>query len=377
MPTEKPKLVIVSASGGGLKSSAWTYQSLNHLDSLSGGRFSESLVLITGSSGGMIGAAYFREQLLEQYENPSFLPSPSYRDAISEDLQNPTAYAMVVNDIFMPWLQYGYNGFKYRKDRGYIFEEVLNENTGRVFEKNFNAYTELEAEAHIPGMVISPVILKDSRKLILSSSPASYLSFPKGGEMDDSVMMDAVPLTCLAANPLDLKLSSALRMSATYPYILPPVQLPTKRALTVSDAGYRDNLGISNAYRYISYFQDWIKDNTSGVVLVQVRVTDKFEEPRDRRTSLVHEVTRPIIAAVTSERTQEYELDNQYYYLKSILGEDYLQLVNLTYKPTKLNRKISMSFHLTARERRDIYQALKSKNNQEQFTRVLGYLRTD
>ena len=65
---KKPKLVIVSASGGGLRSALWTLTSLLHADSVSEGKLMDQTVLISGSSGGMIGASYVREILLREAE---------------------------------------------------------------------------------------------------------------------------------------------------------------------------------------------------------------------------------------------------------------------------------------------------------------------
>lgn len=58
--TDKPKLVIVNCSGGGLRAAMWTHFILQEVDERTQGSFMESTHLMTGASGGMIGAAYFR-----------------------------------------------------------------------------------------------------------------------------------------------------------------------------------------------------------------------------------------------------------------------------------------------------------------------------
>jgi hypothetical protein len=62
----KPPLVIVNTSGGGLRSTLWTLRCLQHADSLLGGGLMERTMLMTGSSGGLIGAAYYRQLFLAQ-----------------------------------------------------------------------------------------------------------------------------------------------------------------------------------------------------------------------------------------------------------------------------------------------------------------------
>lgn len=57
---QKPVLYFITASGGGTRSATFTLNTLQYLDSLSGGKLMDKTFMITGSSGGMLGAAYFR-----------------------------------------------------------------------------------------------------------------------------------------------------------------------------------------------------------------------------------------------------------------------------------------------------------------------------
>ncbi|MCK7558736.1 hypothetical protein MKQ70_28600 [Chitinophaga sedimenti] len=51
--------------------------------------------------------------------------------------------------------------------------------------------------------------------------------------------------------------------------------LPSKPIVDVMDAGIRDNFGQETTLRYIYTFRDWINENTSGVIFVQIRDTRK------------------------------------------------------------------------------------------------------
>ena len=66
--TSKPKLIIFNSSGGGMRSSLFTLATMQYLDSITAGDFQKKLFLIAGSSGGMIGASYYRCLL---YTSPS------------------------------------------------------------------------------------------------------------------------------------------------------------------------------------------------------------------------------------------------------------------------------------------------------------------
>src|SRR5690554_7238636 len=86
---KKPKLIVLNTSGGGLRSAMWTFRVLQEMDSLSDNDFSKHIQMITGASGGMIGAAYYRDLML--MENDSLISSrldQEYLENISKDLLN-------------------------------------------------------------------------------------------------------------------------------------------------------------------------------------------------------------------------------------------------------------------------------------------------
>src|SRR5262249_41606501 len=67
------------------------------------------------------------------------------------------------------------------------------------------------------------------------------------------------------------RVSTAARMSATFPYFSPAVDLPTGPRRRVVDAGYYDNYGVDVAASWIYAHRRWLRGNTSGVVLIQLR----------------------------------------------------------------------------------------------------------
>src|SRR5690606_32233489 len=62
---KKPKFVIINTSGGGSRAALWTYRALQYNDSLMNGALFDHAALITGSSGGMIGAAFLRQLYMD------------------------------------------------------------------------------------------------------------------------------------------------------------------------------------------------------------------------------------------------------------------------------------------------------------------------
>ena len=90
----KPKLVILNSSGGGSRSALWTFVVLSNCDSLTNGSVSNQMQLIAGASGGMVGAAYYRELVLRR--NLGQLKAKSnqeFKKNIAKDLLNKLSFS--------------------------------------------------------------------------------------------------------------------------------------------------------------------------------------------------------------------------------------------------------------------------------------------
>ncbi len=221
---DKPKMILLCVSGGGLRSATWTMKVVQTADSLLHGALLNHTALVTGASGGMIGMAYLREiMLLRQQGEPVSIYDPAHLQHISQDLLNSVAFTIVSNDMFLPWAKFEYNGFSYRKDRAYIFEKQLNENTGGILDKTLGDYRAPEAEALVPMMYITPMIVNDVRRLVISPQGVSFMMAPPiGVTTPATVEVDAVDFGRLFRNQNAdrLRFLTALRMNATYPYVL-------------------------------------------------------------------------------------------------------------------------------------------------------------
>jgi len=157
-----------------------------------------------------------------------------------------------------------------------------------------------------------------------------------------------------------LRFSTALRMNATYPYVLPLVVLPTRPA----NAGYRDNYGVASAARFLSVFRDWLRDNTSGVHLIQIsafRDSEKID-PDDRR-GVIENLFSPVGVAGNILGTQ-------------ILDQEVLHLYRFNYEPQADDPlQTSVSLHLTEREQRQILLEVDSRKVQLEIDKVLSVLK--
>ena len=378
-PNKKPKLFLINTSGGGLRSSLWTLYTMMYADSLTNGKFLSQIQMITGSSGGMVGAAYLRELYLQkQKDKLASYYNKSYLTNISKDLLNPIAFKVATSEWLFPMQSFMLNGNRYPKDRAYSFEQKLEENLGGVFRKKLGDYKLPEENSYIPMMVFSPSIVNDGRKLMISPIGISYLSQnTRTSKTIYNRLFDGIEYSRFfkkqgAENTL---FTSVLRMSATFPYISPVVSLPSEPRIEIVDAGLRDNYGLETSLRFIKTFNDWIEQNTSGVVIVQIR--DKHKNiPIDDNPSqtLMQALSRPLGSFYGNLfEVQDYN-QNQQIIAADLWCKSKIEIVDLQLRNDKTDH-ISLSWHLTNKEKRKVMASLYLPENQEAIDRIVELLK--
>ena len=376
---QKPKMIIVCTSGGGIRSSLWTLHVLSYLDSLTNGQFHKQTQLISGSSGGMLGAAYFRELCL-QHENKKSVKTygQNHLDNLAKDILNPIAFTIATNDIFIRYQSFEDGPYSYTKDRGYIFEKHFNINTDSILDKRLYDYIIPEQESKIPMMIFAPTITNDGRRLLISSQPVSYLTRVIGnGNKANDASYEFVEFRKMFAkqNALNLKFTSALRMSATFPYVMPMVTLPSNPQIEVMDAGIRDNYGIQVALKYLHEFKDWIRENTSGVIIIQIRDRQKEVPVKDAGNTVARRLVRPMGNVLDNIfYMQDFENDQHVLYASEWLGSD-LDILNFNLRKEEKKDNISLSWHLTRVEKRAILNSIHNPENEASVKRLLTLLK--
>jgi hypothetical protein len=374
-PGDKPVFMIASVSGGGTRAAAFTVNVLRALDSITNNNITPKMFLINGASGGMIGAAWYREMYLKKLRGViTDQQMTQYSDDISGDLLNPLFTSFIARDLLAPPQRFTYRNIKYIKDRGYAFEQKLNANTHGWMNKSIEDYREAEDKAIIPRLFINAVITRDGRKLIIGARPARFLMQPliKAPE-DSNADPDAVDFMSYFSKqkPGQLSLLSALRMNATFPYVLPNVWLPTRPVIDVMDAGFRDNTGIESSLKFLYYFRQWLKENCSKIVLVQVsdKVQGGWDNPYESE-NIFDLFTKPALLTQTNLfRFQEYTQLREIEWFHSLYGTGFNRVL-FTYRPINKDAAATLSFHLTQREKLDLKASLKNKENSEAFLRI-------
>jgi hypothetical protein len=374
-PGTKPPLVIINTSGGGSRAMLWTFRCMQVADSLLHGSLMGRTVLMTGSSGGLIGATYYRQLAFGAQQGLPMDPNdPVHLDQMASDILNPVMFSLVTNDMFIRYRRVHDGKHSYTLDRGFAFEQRLDSLTGNLFNVRLGDMALPEQRAETPMLVISPTSINDGRRVIISSQPVAFLTdIAPQPPVSAATEPESIEFQRLfkGQDPADLKLSSALRMNASFPYVTPVVTLPSKPKMRVMDAGTRDNYGYRTTMSFLEAFRGWIEQNAGSVVIIQVRDKQRELQVKPVGGSMLGRLVEPvgsIYGNFVRGQDQDYDLA-----LKT--AEAWmpvpLHVVDLQLRHED-DDEISLSWHLTAVEKQLVLATIGSPENQRAFSELRG-----
>lgn len=178
-------------------------------------------------------------------------------------------------------------------------------------------------------------------------------------------------------NGRNIRFISAIRMNASFPNLFPAVALPSKPEMLVMDAGVRDNHGIEPIVRFLFAHKEWIRENTSGVILVQFRTTLKHNTIDDSfLPSYLTQIIQPfgnIVSNLTQQ--QDYKQDYMIAGLQEAFGDelDWIQFV-LPNGSEYTEYDVPLSLRLSQIEKQRVLDALTWEENQKGFSRLVRLL---
>ena len=140
------------------------------------------------------------------------------------------------------------------------------------------------------------------------------------------------------------------------------------------DAGLRDNYGFTLTTDYIWAFRDWIKRNTDGVVIVQLRDLEKrATQLKDLDKSFLAKMSSPINSLYGNLFNVHNYSEDQLFKILSEAVDFPLDFYQLELFQSEEN-KVSLSFHLSSVEKKFIYEGISDPRNQTRIDSILSKL---
>jgi hypothetical protein len=143
------------------------------------------------------------------------------------------------------------------------------------------------------------------------------------------------------------------------------------------DAGLRDNFGQEIALRFIDVFKKWIDENTSGVLLIQLRDRKVGAWDSPFESEAVSElVTKPMLLLQFNwYKMQEYNQDNLVSLSQQLVRQPFHK-ITFQYDNNNKESRAALNFHLTQHEKNDIKASLDNEINSNVYQKFCTLIKT-
>ncbi len=243
-------LIIVTAPGGGIHAAAWSAEVLTRLDQRWPGTFRESLGMISAVSGGSVGSMYYVDGISDRDGKVSM---DEVRRRAQQSTLEPIFFATTFHDV-LPLTPL---------DRGTAAEHFWDftlRSTGRPSPK-LSTWGRQAAKGQLPVVVFNATDVKSGRRVLLGST--AHWEHSDDSSADAHEHDEACAAFDLRENQLDMKVATAVRLSASFPYVTPISRpsldedgKPVMPSVRMGDGAYADNDGIMTALESISQLID-------------------------------------------------------------------------------------------------------------------------
>lgn len=359
LPKEGPggkgrTLVIVTCPGGGIHAASWAACVLDKLCEEYEG-FDDSLCVISGVSGGSVGALMFvasryednfRDAMITKTMAPSHVEITNILHAQSPALElasrsslEAISFGTTVDDL------YGLFGFP-RIDRGERLErDFQNRLSEAVRQKTLGEWGEKALAGSVPIVVFNATDAVTGRRVLFDSIPTPTPNWEPSRNRN-ARPLNYRDLLADSASATDVLPATAARISATFPYVSPFTKPEAPSAagqqVALCDGGYADNEGVVTAVTWIDYLlTKWAKKRAEDgitfnrILLLRIEpalsIEKDLEQKRSDPLSFVRWLIGPLETMMNVRSTSQLERGN----LEADLVETYLDMTNLEGDPQK------------------------------------------
>jgi hypothetical protein len=365
-------VIVVAASGGGIKAAAWTARVLTGLEensrkdiSANPHVFGDSVRLISAVSGGSVGAMYF----VSEYDaNGGGLPSDTttLREAVARSEASSLddiAWGLVYPDflrVFVPVFKH--------LDRGEALEAAL---TRELPNRKYHLSSPLAdwregvLEGWRPAVVFNATIVESGERFLIGTTDLSK-ALGRTSLRDPQFPQFA---------GRDISLVTAARLSATFPYVSPAARpdIPGTQIHAV-DGGYTDNYGVATLIAWLDEALRAPGNPVRRVLVIEIRASPPASEPPPLSwRGWTFQSFAPIFAMLNVRDTgqlprNEEELD----ILRRFAASCNIDIEDAVFEYPPENAPLS--WHLSPNDKNEIETIWTSSTSEQQKQKVRGFL---
>ena len=355
-------LVIISLKGGGIHSAGWAVRVLSGLQERGGlgESFAKSVVLLSGVSGGAVGAMHYINNL-DPEGNPAGEAMQAFKDATADSL-DAASWGILYLDFWrligLPFLIFP------ERDRGWAIEQdwkaVMNTGAGTTL----SSLHKRVKDGEIPIPVFNATVAADGSPIFFSPMCLPFTKLlPDATEKNFIARLTDKDQPGMQA---DIDITTAARLSAAFPYVSPISRNNQgDETMYLADGGYFDNFGLFSAINFV----EWLKSSDHAehahvdkVLLVSVRAFPPEEKNDKEGSNWMHSVTGPVSIMMAGRSTSQAEhLSKEVDLLQDLLKQSKegrpidFRTVNIAYPGGVDNPPLS--WKLSPREKKNIIDA--------------------
>lgn len=246
--TQSCPVYFVLSDGGASRSGYWVASVLAKLNEETSGKFSSHLFCLSGASGGSVGnATYFNLLRAKQTNDTINHELAPVQDYLNTDFLTFTIARMLGPDVFRHIIPlYSID------DRAAALARVLEKGSGKsslLYDSMATCFSEIITQTGhqytLPILCINTTRMQDGRPAVISNIKLSDERFNK-----------RIDLLNLLSEEQDIKLSTAVVLGASFPYVSPAGRIDSAgkvdKANYFVDGGYFDNSGSGVVTEMIS-----------------------------------------------------------------------------------------------------------------------------
>lgn len=366
-PRDGAKVILVAANGGGIQASAWTARVLTGVEESCrnsgdcGGRsFARSVRLISAVSGGSVGAMYFANA----YQPDGNLPPD--QNALEEIVRlaarsslDGVAWGLVYPDFLRTALPFlSEVRFFWRTDRGRALEFEWRRGVAGLNERKLGQWRRDAMMGKRPGVVFNATMVDSGRPLLFST-------------IDHDQNLSVAKTFDKLYPGYDAPVTSAVRLSATFPYVTPAARAHrdgesdlSQAEYHVVDGGYYDNYGMATLVEWLDRELQKSEINVAELMVIRIHSMPVGLErkPGDSR-GFFYQTEAPLLtlnnvrgAGQLSHSKVEFDLLQKRWRERADRKVE-IDLATFEYP----NDDAPLSWHLTDKQKQEIEKAWRDK----------------
>jgi len=360
-------VVVVATAGGGIRAAAWTAEVMTRLEQGGCEAVSDSLVLVSSVSGGSVGSMF----VVAPYSGGKYPSTDEDLKAVRFNAKRSSlsalGWGLAYPDLARTFPVFGSLFVPQTFDRGWSLENTWA--TGWREKKRdtptMRQWREDVRNGLRPAVIFNATASESGERFLIASTDAPF----KGAEQ----FFELFPTN-------DMDVSTAARLSATFPYASPLARASAgsvKKAYHVGDGGYYDNSGLLSVVEWL----DGARSNLAGyqVLLILIDAQPGSQKPGSSwswQKQLVGPIETLVHVRTSSQQVREsIELEMAKKYLTrqdskeaataklEVFSEPFL-----FWSPTDPDPPLS--WHLTETQKKEIRAAWIKKENRESWEDV-------